>query len=233
MRYVLSVLVASITWCSFRGAAKKGLGVAAVVALAFLPSSQSDADIIINATGIVTQSTQIVPGTPFDFTATVNGDAQDALPDFDAIGVFNENPFEDFSLQLGTGVNSIIVTGGLGGNLTIGATTGNAGIDISVDEIDSVQGLPAGFSFGDFSLSFEGVNFQDSNLLTGLDALDDRNIGVFEANVSPTTAFGTVESFSVTVTSVPEPTSLSLLAIAALGAATRRRRNDNGYDLVA
>ena len=232
MRYVLSVLVASITWCSFRGAAKKGLGVAAVVALAFLPSSQSDADIIINATGIVTQSTQIVPGTPFDFTATVNGDAQDALPGFDPIGAFNVNPLIDFSLQLGIGVNAVTVEGGLGGNISIGATTGTGGIDISDDDIDSVQGLPEGFTFGSFSFRFEGVDFQNETLLAGLIAIDNHNIGVFEANVSPTTAIGTVESFSVTVTSVPEPTSLVLLAIVALGAATRRRRNDNGYDLV-
>ena len=233
MRYVLSVSVASITWCSFKGAAKKGLGVAAVVALAFLPSSQADADIVVNATGIVTESTQVVPGTPFDFTATVNENAQDALPDLDALGIFNNDPLIDFSLQLGTGVNAVTVEGGLGGNIAIGATTGTGGISVSIDDIDDVEGLPDGFNFGNFSFNFENVNFQSASLLDGLVAFDNQNVGVFNANISPTTAIGTVESFSVTVTSVPEPTNLALLAIVALGAATRRRRNDNGYDLVA
>ena len=235
MRYVLSVLVASITWCSFKGAAKKGLGVAAVVALAFLPSSQADADIVVNATGIVTESTQVVPGTPFDFNAIIDEDAPDALPDFDGIGAFQDNPFESFTLQIGIGDNAVLIEGA-GGDITIAPLSGLGGLRIGSSDVNSIEGLPDEFMFGSFAVNFENVTFANDTLIDGLNALANNNNGTFSASLSPTSAFGNISSFSVTTTSVPEPSCLALLAIVAVGVAARRSRNDNGtngYGLVA
>ena len=53
---------------------KQACAPVAMAALSLSPFLQADADVIVNATGVVTVSTQVVPGTIFEFTAIVDED---------------------------------------------------------------------------------------------------------------------------------------------------------------
>ncbi len=210
-----------------KNAFKSAAAPIAIGLLAFAPTSQAEADIVINAQGTVTESTQVFPGTPFDFTATINEDTPDSLPSLSTIGAYQDNPFDNFTLQIGTGINAILIEGENGGEIGITPITDSGFLRVNDFDVNSVNGLPPEFSFESFTVGFDNILLTDDTLITGLNAFSNSANGTFNASLSPTTASGSINSFSVTTTSVPEPSALAVLALGAAGVAARRRRNDN------
>ena len=206
-----------------------GLRIATSIVFAvFLFSPVAKADVIVNAQGTVTESTQVVPGTLVNFTARVNGSTPDNLPAFDSIGAFQDNPIEYFTLQIGVGDNSVLIEGGPGGEIGTSTNPDTTNIFISISDfagdVTNITGLPPEFTFSSFSFNIDSETLQNDLLIDSLNATNG-GTGTFNAGISPTSASGPITQFSVTPVSVPEPSSCCLLILIGTVVVGRRARN--------
>ena len=229
---------------SLTAIAKKVFAAVAITALAFSLSSELDADIIFDFSGVVIEDSAGagLSGVPFGASFTFDGDSPDTLEALENIAFF-ENSVLSSVVTIGPPGLEIVFTGnGNDSTITLSEISNAFEVNTGVPEIAEsgdlfIENLIINGSLsGDFDI--------DNGLESAFTDLEDNFItfdalfgtGAFGAPDNATSISGVgIASVSVENSAIPEPSSLTLLALGATGfAARRRRRNDNdtnSYDL--
>lgn len=181
---------------------------------------------VVTFSGQTEEVQGITQGIPLDLIGIVDEDAVDILPQFNTAGIYEAVVG---IISLGSGPTAVLLSFE-NARFNVFPETDVVSFSVRPQNIVSSVGIPADLEFLDFFASFTGSGFTNETVIGGLESLLISPEKSFEINFREILtgqsffARGDITETSVTLSAVPEPSSIVVLAMFFGGVALRRSR---------